>query len=88
MCHINVTNYSHDTHTHTHKHMSGTIIYRRTELTLSLDKRAPPIDDYFVGTYLTIGNETRTIVGYNVLREVTVDRPFVEYGMCHMKCSV
>lgn len=70
---INVTNFSHGA---VH---DGTIVYRRTETTLSLDRRAPPVDDFFVGRYLTVGNESRTIVGYNVLREVTIDRPFVAY---------
>jgi hypothetical protein len=70
---INVTNYSHGAIQH------GSIAYRRTETTLSLDRGAPPIDDFFVGRYLTVGNESRTIVGYNVLREVTIDRPFVGY---------
>ena len=61
---INVTNYTHGL---VH---NGSIIYRRTELTLSLDRSAEPIEDLFVGMYLTIGNESRTIVKYSVLREV------------------
>jgi len=29
--------------------------------------------------YVTIGNESRANVGYNVLRAVLIDEPFVEY---------
>ena len=71
---VNVTNFSHGP---VH---NGSVIYRRTETTLSLDQSAPAVADLYTGNFITIGNETREIIGYNVLREVTVDRPFVQYA--------
>lgn len=55
---MNLTNYSHGV---VH---NGSIIYRRTEVHLSLDRSAPTIEDIYVGMYITVGNESRTIVAY------------------------
>lgn len=45
----------------------------------SLDQTASPTDDLYMRKYVTIGNESRANVGYNVLRAVLIDEPFVEY---------
>ena len=62
---VNVTNFSHGP---VH---NGSVIYRRTATTLSLDQSAPAVAGVYTGNFITIGNETREITGYNVLREVT-----------------
>jgi hypothetical protein len=68
----NVTNYTYGLL------LRGSIVYRRTEVSLSLDRSsgAPAVDLFYAGYFLTVGNETRIIVAYNVAYDLhTPARP-------------